>query len=71
MSEGARHPAILASDDERERAVDALRAAVVEGRLTLEEFSERVERAHGARTDQDLAALQADLPATRRGGHPA
>jgi hypothetical protein len=45
---------ILASDAERERSIALLRDAVSEGRLTLEEFSERVGLAHAARTDQDL-----------------
>lgn len=66
--EPQRHPAILASDAERDGAVEMLREAVVEGRLTLEEFSDRVELAHAARTDQELATLRSDLPATRRGG---
>jgi hypothetical protein len=55
-------PALLASDDERERSVATLRDAVVEGRLTLEEFSERVGAAQLARTQPELAALLADLP---------
>src|SRR6201995_4657900 len=58
---------ILASDAERERSVDRLREAVGEGRLTLEEFSERVELAQSARTDVELAALSRDLPAARPG----
>ncbi|MGA2010205.1 MAG: DUF1707 domain-containing protein [Solirubrobacteraceae bacterium] len=56
---------ILASDAERERSIALLRDAVGEGRLTLEEFSERVGLAHAARTDQDLARLARlarDLP---------
>lgn len=57
---------ILASDADRERSVAVLRDAVSEGRLTLEEFSERVGLAHAARTDQELANLARDLP-----GHPA
>jgi hypothetical protein len=68
VSDAPRHPAILASDAERERTVDVLRGAVVEGRLTLEEFSDRVGLAHAARTDQDLATLGSDLPATRHDG---
>ena len=63
IDDPVRHPAILASDAERERTVAVLRDAVVEGRLTLEEFSERVERVQAARTDRELAALTADLPA--------
>jgi hypothetical protein len=55
-------PAILASDAERDRAVGLLRDAVVAGRLTLEEFSDRVSLAQLARTDQDLATLTQDLP---------
>jgi hypothetical protein len=43
-----------------------LRNAVVDGRLTLEEYSDRVGIAVGARTDQDLAALLSDLPAPGR-----
>ena len=52
MTDGRQHPAILASDAERGAAVDRLRQAVVEGRLTLEEFSDRVGLAQSARTDQ-------------------
>lgn len=54
---------ILASDAERERAITLLRDAVGEGRLTLEEFGARVELAHAARTDAELAELRRDLPA--------
>src|ERR1700760_1171576 len=60
---GAEQP-VLASDAERDHGVDLLRAAVVDGRLTLEEFSERVEVAQTARTEQELAALLRDLPMT-------
>ena len=41
-----------------------LRVAGGEGRLTVEELAERVERADAARTTGELAALTADLPAT-------
>jgi hypothetical protein len=61
-SSGDPHP-ILASDAEREHTVTRLRDAVAEGRLTLEEFSERVGAAQLARTDQELAVLSGDLPA--------
>jgi Domain of unknown function (DUF1707)/Cell wall-active antibiotics response 4TMS YvqF len=53
---------ILASDAERERGIALLREAVAEGRLTLEEFTERVEAAQVARTGGDLAGLTGDLP---------
>jgi hypothetical protein len=59
----AQPPAILAGDAEREHSTQLLSQAVVEGRLTLEEFSDRVERAQAARTREELAALTRDLPA--------
>src|ERR1700685_3516172 len=55
---------LLASDAERDQSVELLRSAVVDGRLTLEEFTERVELAQSARTDLELAALSRDLPST-------
>ena len=56
---------MLASDAERDASVLQLREAVGEGRLTLEEFSDRVAQVQEARTDQDLAKLTRDLPAGR------
>jgi Domain of unknown function (DUF1707) len=50
-----------ASDADRDRVVDVLRAAAGEGRLTTEEFGQRVEAALSARTIGELAALTADL----------
>jgi len=66
MSEGHEPDStpILASDAEREVSIAMLREAVSEGRLTLEEFSARVDLAHAARTDQELANLARDLPGT-------
>jgi hypothetical protein len=56
-------PALLVSDADRERGIALLRDAVVDGRLTLEEFSDRVGAAQLARTEQDLDAQIADVPA--------
>ncbi|MET7286186.1 DUF1707 and DUF4190 domain-containing protein [Streptomyces sp. NPDC005573] len=53
---------MLASDAERERAVDVLRAGFGEGRLAKEEFERRVERTYAARTVGELSLLVADLP---------
>jgi hypothetical protein len=53
---------IRASDAEREQVAAELGRAVGEGRLTLTEFSDRVEQAHAARTRAELAPLTADLP---------
>jgi hypothetical protein len=58
----ARKPSDLrASDDDRERVVEVLAAAVADGRLSLEEHSHRVERAYQARTLGELATLTTDL----------
>ena len=50
------------SDAEREQAVLMLREHLLAGRLTLDEFSERVEAALQARVGGELARLQEDLP---------
>jgi hypothetical protein len=55
---------IRASDAERDATVERLRDAAGEGRLTLEEFSDRMEQATGARTRADLDRLITDLPVT-------
>jgi len=52
------------SDDEREQAVARLEDDLLSGRLTLEEFSERVERAYRAVVRADLAEIRSGLPAT-------
>jgi Domain of unknown function (DUF1707)/Cell wall-active antibiotics response 4TMS YvqF len=54
---------LRASDADRDRAVARLRENLVEGRLTLEEFSGRVDAAHASRTLAELEALTRDLPA--------
>jgi hypothetical protein len=51
-----------ASDAERERAVDVLKAAFAEGRLTKDEYADRVGQVHVSKTYGDLAALTGDLP---------
>jgi hypothetical protein len=51
-----------ASDDDRQQVVDRLRAAVEDGRLKMEEFTERMGLAYQALTYGDLAKLVADLP---------
>ena len=59
---GAR-PELRASHEDRDRAVEILRVAAGDGRLTAAELDERVEAALTARTGSELAALTADLPA--------
>jgi hypothetical protein len=59
------------STDERERAAERLREELVDGRLTLEEFSNRLDLVYRAETSADLAAVEADLPAPRPPARPA
>ena len=60
---------VRASDAEREAAVERLRVATVEGRLTLTELTERTGAAYTATTRGELVAITADLPAVA--GAPA
>jgi hypothetical protein len=55
-------PSMRVSDADREEAVIALREHLVAGRLTLEEFSGRVEAALRASVTRELAQAQQDLP---------
>ncbi len=57
-------PALRASDAEREEVARSLRAHLAAGRLTVDEFSERIERAFGATGVDELKTLVADLPAS-------
>lgn len=60
--------AVRIGDAERDAAVSALGDHFAEGRLTREEFDERVEAAITARVGTDLAPLFADLPEPARMG---
>jgi hypothetical protein len=60
---------LLASDAEREEAVERLRQAAAEGRVTPDELEERLGGAFGARTRGELDGVVADLPAPRRRPH--
>lgn len=54
--------ALRVSDADREAVVDALREHFFAGRLDVEEFTERVERAYAARTAEELEAVESELP---------
>jgi DUF1707 SHOCT-like domain len=62
---------VRASDAEREAVVGRLNRAVGEGRLTMDEFSGRLELAYAARTRGDLDPLLRDLPAGSGDAVPA
>jgi hypothetical protein len=53
---------LRASDAERERVAGLLRDAAAEGRITLEELSERLELAWSARTQPEIDTVVEDLP---------
>jgi hypothetical protein len=65
-------PEIRASDDDRQRVVELLQRHTEVGRLSLDEFSDRVGDVWAARTLGDLAAVTSDLPAelARAGDDP-
>lgn len=50
------------SDKEREQVAEILRAAMTEGRLTLEEGEERLGAVYAAKFRDELGPLTADLP---------
>jgi hypothetical protein len=55
---------------DRERVIDLLKAAFVQGRLTRDEFGARVGQTLMSRTPAELAAVTADLPAELTGALP-
>lgn len=55
-------PNLRASDADRDRVAAQLREHLAAGRLTPEEFNERLDQALVARTTGDLDALLTDLP---------
>lgn len=63
MVYGFVNESLLAADADRERVVDVLRAGFAEGRLSQDEFNERVAQTYASRTYGDLRELTADLPA--------
>jgi hypothetical protein len=62
---GSEVPPRRTSDADRDHAVDLLRDAAGDGRLSPDSFVCRVDQALQARTDQSLAALLADLAPPR------
>ena len=55
-------PDIRVADADRERAIVELREHAVAGRLTLEEFGDRVDHAYAARTRGELDVVLRELP---------
>jgi hypothetical protein len=59
---GELQPRMRAGDKDRQRVVEQLGTHFGEGRLTVEEFDDRVVRAHASVYLDELPALTADLP---------
>jgi hypothetical protein len=59
-----------ASRADRERVIDLLKAAFVQGRLARDEFDARVGQALASRTHAELAVVTADIPAELIGALP-
>jgi hypothetical protein len=70
LAAGVGAAVIRASDGDREAAAARLNQAAGDGRLTLQEFSERLDRAYAACTRAELAPLTACLPAIGPGSGP-
>jgi hypothetical protein len=62
---------LRAGHADREQAIEALKTAFVDGRLTKNELAARAGRALVARTYADLAALTADIPVEPAAAEPA
>jgi hypothetical protein len=60
-------PELRASHADRDRIAEQLRVAAGDGRLTMDELDERLEKALNAKTGSELAALVTDLPAVVAG----
>jgi hypothetical protein len=56
-------PTLRISDADRERTATDLARARAEGRLTLEELSQRLDLVYAAKTQTELEPLTSDLPA--------
>jgi hypothetical protein len=61
---------LRASDADRHRVVAELQQHAAAGRLSLDEFSDRVDQVLLARTHGELAAVVRDLPAESAVDHP-
>jgi hypothetical protein len=63
-------PGLRASDADRQRVVAALERHTTAGRLTLDEFSDRVAAVFASATVGDLAKVTRDLPADMPAAEP-
>jgi len=69
--EAGSYPRLLASTADLDRSIEVLKASFAEGRLTKEEFDERVGQAFAARFFGEFMVITADLPVGTFGRLPA
>jgi len=55
-------PALRSSEADRSRVVDVIREAFADGRLSAEEYADRMNMALNSRTHSELARITSDLP---------
>lgn len=66
----APQPSLRIGDRERDAVAAELQEHYAHGRLTLEEFNQRLDAVFAAKTQDDLSRITADLPHIRSGGAP-
>jgi len=64
-ADGGRPPECHAGREHRDQVIRTIRAALVQGRLTEDEYDARMSQASAAWSHAELAALTADLPVGR------
>ncbi|SDH90569.1 DUF1707 SHOCT-like domain-containing protein [Nonomuraea jiangxiensis] len=67
----ANSPEMRASDADRDRVAAILREHTAQGRITMDEFNERLESLYSSKTYGELAKLTADLPDVDLRNRPA
>ncbi len=67
----AQSPEMRASDVDRDKVAAVLREHTAEGRITMDEFNERLEQLYQSKTYGELARLTADLPDVDLRNRPA
>lgn len=63
LPERAQRRLMRVSDTDRDQAAEVLREAAAQGRITLDELNERLDRTYAAKTYADLEIVTRDLPA--------
>ncbi|WP_219466442.1 DUF1707 SHOCT-like domain-containing protein [Nonomuraea rhizosphaerae] len=58
----AQSPEMRASDSDRDKVAAVLREHTAQGRITMDEFNERLEALYASKTYGELARLTSDLP---------